>query len=52
MNNLELKVEEKVDEKEIEKVVDDNKEAQKIYSELNKVSGDARFDHNGIIYKK
>ena len=33
-------------------LIDDNKEAQKIYSELNKVSGDARFDHNGLIYKK
>ena len=33
-------------------LIDDNKEAQKIYSELNKVSGDARFDHNGLINKK
>lgn len=33
-------------------LVDDNKEAQKIYSELNKVSGDARLNHNGLITKK
>jgi len=33
-------------------LVVDNKEAQKIYSELNRVSGDARLDNNGLIIKK
>ena len=32
-------------------VIEDNAEAQKIYSELNKVSGDAKFNHNGLIVK-